>query len=103
MILAAMLIGNDYYTGYPCAQVDYTLGGEAKTRELYPDCDAFYSGANPNQHVMVHATFSDGPGTLEADDMTRGAALGVAFGPAIWLALAIHAVGIEIYVSSYED
>lgn len=70
--------------------MDFTLG-EPRTRKQYPDCDAFYSGEDLNKLTLVKATMSGA--------MSAGATLGLAFGPALWLALVLHAVGIEVYVS----
>lgn len=81
----------EYWAVRQCAQVDYVLGENA-TRAEYPDCDAFYSGEDPFRSTMVKATMS-------SDNMTAGAAVGLAFGPALWLAFFLHAVGIEFYVS----
>lgn len=82
----------EYWAVRQCAQVDYTLGENA-TRADYPDCEAFYSGEDPNKVTLVKASMSGGSA------MTAGAALGVSFGPAIWLAFVLHAIGIEVYVS----
>lgn len=81
----------EYWAVRQCAQVDYTLG-ENRTREEYPDCEAFYSGEDPNKPTLVKATMS-------GNAMTAGATLGLSFGPAIWLAFVLHAIGIEVYVS----
>lgn len=78
-----------YWAIRQCAQVDYTLG-ETRTRKQYPDCDAFYSGEDPNKVTLIKATMSGA--------MSAGATLGLAFGPALWLALILHAIGIEVYV-----
>lgn len=65
-----------------------------RTLALYPDCASYFSGENPGQQTVVHA---DLPGATSAAE--AGAATGMVFGMAVWLALAIHAIGIEIYVS----
>ncbi|KAF4469258.1 hypothetical protein FALBO_3838 [Fusarium albosuccineum] len=94
MIIMASIIGskNEYYAARTCAQIDYVLG-KNETLDTYPDCDSFYTGKDPNQQVLVKADMGD-----SSTDMTVGAALGLSFGPALWLAFAIHAVGIEIYL-----
>ncbi|KAF5011838.1 hypothetical protein FDECE_2070 [Fusarium decemcellulare] len=93
MIIMASIIGSksEYYAVRMCAQIDYVLG-KNETLATYPDCDSFYTGKDPNQQVLVKADMGD-----SSTDMTVGAALGLSFGPALWLAFAIHAVGIEIY------
>jgi hypothetical protein len=96
-IIMAMIISSggtgEYWAARQCAQVDYTLG-ENQTRALYPDCEAFYSGEDPYKHTLIKATMNE-------DAMTAGATLGLSFGPAIWLGLTLHAVGIEVYVSAH--
>jgi PPE-repeat protein len=79
-------------TTYPCAQINFTLG-EDGTLSHYPDCIAYYNGTNPGQRVVVTPNF-DSENPIEI-----AAALGVSFGTAGWLALWIHAILIEVYVS----
>lgn len=97
MIIMAVIIGSsgDYFQVRTCAQVDYVLG-ESDTKANYPDCDGFYTGRDLHQQVLVKASMGDG-----SSDMEVGASLGLAFGPALWLAFVIHAIGIEIYVCFY--
>ncbi|KAK1982063.1 hypothetical protein LZ30DRAFT_591353 [Colletotrichum cereale] len=82
-----------YYAARPCDQVAYMVGDTSRTLELYPDCAAFFSGANPSQQTIVHAALATATSAAEA-----GAAISLPFGMAIWLALAVHAIGIEIYL-----
>jgi hypothetical protein len=68
-------------------------GSPNVTINFYPLC------ADPSQlqdgAVVVHADIYSGlPEKI-------GAAYRVSFGLCLWLALALHAVGIELYVSSY--
>ncbi|KAK4107926.1 hypothetical protein N656DRAFT_784686 [Canariomyces notabilis] len=92
MIIMATIISETggYWAVRQCAQVNYTLG-EASTRELYPDCEAFYSGEDPYKPTLIKAT-------MNSSAMTAGATLGLSFGPATWLALFLHAVGVEVYL-----
>ncbi|KAK6211455.1 hypothetical protein QIS74_10719 [Colletotrichum tabaci] len=82
-----------YYVARPCEQVAGTIGDTNRTIELYPDCAAYFSGANPDQHTVVHADLLNATSAAEA-----GAAVSMPFGMALWLALAIHAIGIELYL-----
>ncbi len=97
MIIMANVISStgEYYAYRPCAQINYTLG-ENRTRTLYPSCEPFYTGQNPDQYVLIPAKIG-GQGTNAA---TTAAALDESFGAAFWLALVLHAVGIEVYVTS---
>jgi hypothetical protein len=90
MIIATAIISSagDYYTVRPCPQLAYISKGLA---ESYPECAAYFDGSKPGQVAIVHADLNGRPAEI-------GAALGISFGMAIWLSLAIHAIGIEVYV-----
>ncbi|KAE8328016.1 hypothetical protein BDV39DRAFT_214576 [Aspergillus sergii] len=75
---------------YPCDKIDLIIGRE-QTLESYPDCASFYNGSHPDQNVLVLGDFN---GT--ADKI--GTALNLNFGMAFWLALFLHAIGVEIYL-----
>lgn len=83
----------NYYTVRPCVQLYFTHQRNAsKTLFLYPSCESYFNGSNPQQTAMVHGDFG-------SDDVNAiGAALGMTFGMAIWVALWLHAVGIETYL-----
>lgn len=99
MFASASVIANkgSYFTTRPCAQIAYNYLGlgqtEAITTYLYPDCQAYFNGSNPDQHVVVTLNSNGLPDQV-------GAALSESFGMAAWLALAIHAMAVEIYVST---
>lgn len=59
----------------------------------YPACASYVDGSNLDQVAAVHANMN-GESAANA-----GAALDLNFGMALWIAFAIHAIGIEIYVS----
>ncbi|KZL80645.1 hypothetical protein CI238_08311, partial [Colletotrichum incanum] len=82
-----------YYAARPCDQVAYMVDDSNRTIELYPDCAAYFSGSNPGQQTIVHADLLNATSAAEA-----GAAASLPFGMALWLALAIHAMGIELYL-----
>ncbi|KAK5653945.1 hypothetical protein OQA88_7870 [Cercophora sp. LCS_1] len=94
-IVMTLIAGSsgDYSAARSCAQVDFILGAN-RTHDLFPACEPFYTGQNPEQQVLVPAKF----GTDDQTAATVGAAFGETFGAALWLALAIHAIGIEIYL-----
>jgi hypothetical protein len=99
MFASAASIANKggYYATRPCAQIAYVYQGfgkaEAIATYLYPDCQAFFNGSNPDQQVVVPLSLNGLPDQV-------GAALGESFTMAVWLALAIHAAAVEIYVSA---
>jgi hypothetical protein len=97
MIIAAMIISSSpdsgaVYQARPCAQLAFIHKDQNKTLTYYPLCVSFFNSSNLNQEAVVHAT-------MNSDNAAEiGAALGVSFGMALWLAMAIHAFGIEIYL-----
>lgn len=92
MIIAAQIITKmgTYYAIWPCAKIAYTI---PNAQHLYPECASYFDGSNNNQVALVRAKFDGSAAEV-------GAALNVPFGTALWLALAIHAIGVEIYVSA---
>ncbi|KAB8215149.1 hypothetical protein BDV33DRAFT_195503 [Aspergillus novoparasiticus] len=75
---------------YPCGKIDFIIGRE-QTLESYPDCASFYNGSKPDQNALVLGDFNG-----NADKI--GTALNLNFGMAFWLALFLHAIGVEIYL-----
>lgn len=94
MIIAVQVIRDqEYYSTWPCAKIEFTMkNSDTFLLDAYPGCAAYINGTNPSQVVPVAATFGKG------DGVNTGAALNVAFGMALWLALLLHAVGVEIYL-----
>jgi len=92
--MALITSNQEYYLPISCDQLAsrYLLGSQEKTLSGFPECEAYFSGKKVDQVVSVEAAMGSGgrPGVR--------AALNISFGPALWLALFIHAVGIEIYV-----
>ncbi|KAF2102535.1 hypothetical protein NA57DRAFT_63447 [Rhizodiscina lignyota] len=94
MIIAALVISSvgDYYTARACAQITYIYhGNQEKVTRLYPDCAAFFNGSSLSQNVVVNEN-------MNCQREQVGAALGEGFGAAVWLAFALHAIGVEIYL-----
>ncbi|KAI0106487.1 hypothetical protein GGR51DRAFT_172309 [Nemania sp. FL0031] len=81
-----------YYMAQPCDKINFALKGEDTTMAFYPQCAPFFSGENPDQQAVIKANIY-GDNSMEA-----GAALNLAFGPAAWLALVLHAIGAELYL-----
>ena len=91
MIIAAQIITaiQSYYTTMTCGEIGYLQRNDIGYFEsTYPEC----IGADARHHVVVHADFAGG-NTEEI-----GASLRVSFGMALWMALLLHAVGVEIYL-----
>ncbi|EQK98980.1 hypothetical protein OCS_05312 [Ophiocordyceps sinensis CO18] len=85
--------GSEYYVVQPCYVVDNMFkGSQAAVEALYPDCRAYYSGANPNVHVPVRADTTSG----RPDE--AASAFNATFGPSAFLALFLHTLGAELYL-----
>lgn len=76
-------IGN-YYIAMPCAQI----AGSGGVAERYAACRE-----NPEGYAAVNANFQNPRGPEEV-----GAPFQLSFGMALWLALMLHAVGVEVYL-----
>ncbi|PNY29428.1 Uncharacterized protein TCAP_00659 [Tolypocladium capitatum] len=85
--------GGEYLVVRPCAVVDSMFGGNQTTvARLYPGCTAYYAGTAPDAYVAVRADTTTG-----RPDQTA-AAFGAGFGSSAFLALALHALGAELYL-----
>ena len=89
-------IGSFYYS-MPCEKIvglyqEYHIPEQAALGQ-YPSCLTYINGSDPNAHASVHATANGLP-------EQAAAVLDMSFGMCLWLALALHVIGLEIYVSS---
>ncbi|KAH8883174.1 hypothetical protein GQ53DRAFT_847078 [Thozetella sp. PMI_491] len=93
-IIATVIISGvgGYYSARPCSEIAYVLKGQKKVLADYPECGAYYNGSSPGQNALVLANYKSN------NPVEIAAALGINFGPALWLAFAIHAIGIELYL-----
>ncbi|KAJ8077269.1 hypothetical protein PM082_001698 [Marasmius tenuissimus] len=77
-----------YSTVWSCAEVLFTIDNNStQLEELYPVC---ISGQLDTIHVAVPAT--------RTVALNIGSSLRMSFGSALWIALFLHAVGVEIYI-----
>lgn len=93
LILGTLIISriDRYRLGVECAKIDYMMQNSSATLEAYPDCASYYDGSAPDQMALVQAD-------LNGSEPTAAAGLDLNFGAALWLALWLHAVGVEIYL-----
>ena len=93
LVASASIIANagSYFLAQPCDKLDYILGKET-TLARYPDCANFYNGTRLDQNVAVQANGFDEPDSVAV-------AMNTTFGMSFWVALFIHFIGVEIYVS----
>ncbi|TKA61245.1 hypothetical protein B0A49_11963 [Cryomyces minteri] len=87
--MAAHIISStgSYYLAVPCDEIDF-ISGPDTANSTYQSCLAGDSIA------AVHANFNNKTGNVEE----IGASLDMSFGMALWLALFLHAFGVEIYL-----
>lgn len=83
-----------YYQARSCAQLHSIYGDQSATLAAYADCAPYFSGQDVNKWVAVEGNF-------HGDAAGSAVALGANFGSALWLAFAIHAIGVEIYVRRF--
>ncbi|KAF6801034.1 hypothetical protein CSOJ01_12036 [Colletotrichum sojae] len=98
LLLGALIASKQggYFASLPCAVIEHMLGnaGAANaTAKLFEACAPYVAGASPNQQVLVEADFFD-----RSTPAGPAASLHVSFGMAGWVAGAIHAVGVEVYL-----
>lgn len=86
------MVGESYYA-MPCDKIAFMFDDRNTTLSVYPDCAEYFSGRNPSQQVAVKADMIGSTNIAQA-----AAALCQSFGVAMWLALVIHMIGVEIYV-----
>ncbi|KAF2845209.1 hypothetical protein T440DRAFT_545307 [Plenodomus tracheiphilus IPT5] len=92
-IIATQIISNKgYFVIWPCAKIEATLQNTTSWLDTYPSCVSYADGTHLDQVSTVEASFGTGGAPK------TGAALGLNFGMALWLAIAIHAIGVEIYL-----
>ncbi|KAF7983469.1 hypothetical protein HWV62_21762 [Athelia sp. TMB] len=71
----------------PCAEIAAIFGGSAAAADhFYPAC-----AGNPGGYAVVEANSHGNPVEI-------GAALDIAFPMAMWLAIFLHVVGVEVYI-----
>lgn len=97
MILSALIISvvNSYDTIMTCNDIASIYrpinGNDNFSKSLYPECSN--ATATNDSLAIVHATFANGrPEQI-------GASLRLSFGMAMWMAIILHLVGVEIYLA----
>ena len=95
MIISARIISmtGGFSVPRPCGQIEFLLGPN-KTQALYPECQTFFNGTE-DAVALVKADFTS------KNAMEIGASMGMSFGSAGWIALWLHAIAIEVYVSGF--
>jgi len=94
MIISAQIVSatGDFWTVQSCAKLLDVIGKEQQLVESYPSCASLIDANNFQAVTAVKANFS---GSVEQ----LMSAMNITFGMAGWLALGLHAIGVEVYVS----
>lgn len=84
-----------YHSVWPCAKIAFTWkfnGQEGNYLDAYPVCRGTSDANASSVYVPIKAD-------LNAENVIQnGASLELTFGMAVWLALFLHGVGVEIYL-----
>ena len=78
-----------YYRAMPCDEIAFLLDDQTQFETSYPQC--FVANGTIDGWIALPASFSRNAAQI-------GNSLGFSFGTAGWLALFMHAVGVEIYL-----
>ncbi len=89
MILSAMIISKQgpYYMSMSCAKLASFYTNATALEAVHPVC------SDLSAWTVAQANMSGGAEHVAA-------VLNLTFGAALWLSLAIHAIGVEFYVST---
>lgn len=81
-----------YYTAMPCGKIAFIQQNSTELMDMYyPECNM--PGVTADDLAVVQVKFPFG----RAEQV--GAGLGIGFGMAIWMALLLHTVGVEVYLA----
>ncbi|KEP50112.1 putative transmembrane protein [Rhizoctonia solani 123E] len=97
-LLSAQVITaiNTYHSAsrclWMCSEIGYVLKSANALTQAFPQCATSRVLSNPNNvYVAVHASWKEG-------ELGQGSAIRASYGMALWIAMIMHEVGIEIYV-----
>lgn len=89
--------GQGYTSLRQCAQINSDgVLPQPVIENVWPGCAAYFSGANPDQQVLVRADYYGFPIEINV-------ALSIASGASAFVALILHATGVEVYVSTLKS
>lgn len=85
--------GQGYTAMRPCAQIDSDgVLPKSVIEHSWPDCAAYFTGARPDQQVLVRADYYGLPIEINV-------AISIVSGASAFVALILHVMGVELYVS----
>jgi hypothetical protein len=95
LLMSLIITNKGYFAPVACEKLAsrYMLDSAERVLQKFPDCQAFFDGVDPEKMVLVQAAFAAAGGKAGTQ-----ASLTLTFGAAWWLAIAMHAIGVEAYV-----
>lgn len=90
-MLTSMQNMGPYYKALPCEELATFYSSTKSLVDVYPECESLAAWA------AVKADLAQG------SEENTAASLNLAFGMALWLGLALHAIGIEVYVCMFQQ
>ncbi|QRV80546.1 hypothetical protein RhiJN_08561 [Ceratobasidium sp. AG-Ba] len=93
-LLSAQVITaiNTYFSLWRCSEIGFVLKDAAVLAQRYPLCGTPDAVARPDDtYVAVHSSWNEGR-------LGRGSASRASFGMALWVAMLLHFLGIELYL-----
>lgn len=85
--------GQGYIAMRPCAQIDSDgVLPKSVIERSWPECAAYFTGTHPDQQVPVLADYYGLPIEINV-------AISIVSGASAFVALFLHAIGVELYVS----
>jgi len=93
MIIAAQIVSaaGDFWSVQNCAKLLDVIGDAQQLVDQYPSCASLIDANNFQAVTAIKADFSGSAEQLMS-------AMNITFGMAGWLALGLHAMGVEVYV-----
>jgi len=92
-IIAFSLPTNGYYTVWTCEEAKFTELNATRFDMEFPQCQTL----PPNGQIIVPAQIMSG------SELICASMLRLVFGGAAWMALAVHVIGTEVYLSLTKD
>lgn len=94
-ITSRAVSGQEYTATRPCAQIDSDgVLPRSMIEQFWPDCVAYFTSEHLDQQVLVRADYWGLPIEINV-------AISVASGASAFIALFLHAIGVEVYVSTH--
>lgn len=91
-VISALPAGYEMYDQRSCKEMASIFPDPQPLYQLYPQCTNDLN-TTTDERIVIKADFAHG------NPLEMVAALGVSFPVAVWLSLALHAIGVELYLA----